>query len=112
MNKLATTAEKFKTTCSYCGVGCGIIVHRSSNGSIQVEGDPDHHVNKGMLYSKWMNSQYVVDDKTDRLLYPPMRWSSGYDWERVDWNTALGREAALFKSIIQKHDPDAVAFYI
>ncbi|HLT08820.1 MAG TPA: molybdopterin-dependent oxidoreductase [Cyclobacteriaceae bacterium] len=112
MNKLATTAEKFKTTCSYCGVGCGIIVHRSSKGSIQVEGDPDHPVNKGMLCSKGMNLHYVVDDKSDRLLYPQMRWSRGYDWERVDWNTALGRAAAVFKSIIQKHGPDAVAFYI
>jgi ferredoxin-nitrate reductase len=112
MSSLPTNPEKFKTTCSYCGVGCGIIVHRDRKGKLKVEGDPDHPVNKGMLCSKGMNLHYVVEDQSDRLFYPQMRGGKGYPLEKVDWEIALNRAAAVFRSIIQKHGPDAVAFYV
>ena len=112
MSKLPAKPEQFKTTCSYCGVGCGIIVHRDRKGKLTVEGDPDHPVNKGMLCSKGMNLHYVVEDQSDRLLYPQMRWAKGYPLERVNWNSAMTRAAAVFRSIIQKYGPDAVAFYV
>ena len=57
--------EKFKTTCCYCGVGCGIIVQKDRNGRLQIEGDKDHPVNKGMLCSKGMNLHYTVMDISD-----------------------------------------------
>ena len=47
--------ESYKTTCCYCGVGCGIVVNKDAQGHITVEGDKDHPVNKGMLCSKGMN---------------------------------------------------------
>lgn len=112
MSKLSAKPEQFKTTCSYCGVGCGIIVHRDTKGKLMVEGDPDHPVNKGMLCSKGMNLHYVVEEQSDRLLYPQMRWAKGYPLDRVDWESAFMRAAAVFRSIIQKHGPDAVAFYV
>jgi len=56
----------FKSTCSYCGVGCGIVVNKDRNGKISVQGDPDHPVNKGKLCSKGMNLNYVVEDKNDQ----------------------------------------------
>lgn len=104
--------ESYKSTCSYCGVGCGIIVNKDNKGRTTVEGDPDHPVNRGMLCSKGMNLHYVVEDKSDRLQYPQMRWGKSHPLERVDWDTALSRSAAVFKSIIKKHGPDAVAFYV
>ena len=64
-----------KTTCCYCGVGCGIVVHKDRNGKIHVEGDKDHPVNRGMLCSKGMNLHYTVMDKSERLLYPEMRYN-------------------------------------
>ena len=112
MNKLTTKKEKFKTTCSYCGVGCGIIVHKDKKGKIIVEGDQDHPVNRGMLCSKGMNLHYVVEDKSDRLLHPQMRWGKSYPLEKVDWETALARASAVFQSLIAKHGPDSVAFYV
>jgi len=104
--------KSHKTICSYCGVGCGIIVHKDSKGRLEVEGDPDYPVNKGMLCSKGMNLNYVVQNTTDRILKPQMRWSRNHPIKDVSWDTAIDRAAAVFKSIIKKHGPDSVGFYV
>jgi ferredoxin-nitrate reductase len=104
--------EAFKTTCSYCGVGCGMIVKKDRKNNIVLEGDKAHPVNKGMLCSKGMNLHYAMNDKSDRLLYPEMRWSRHQPMQRVSWNDAITRAAAVFASIIRKHGPDAVGFYV
>lgn len=104
-------AGSFKTTCCYCGVGCGIVVHKDRNGKLHVEGDKDHPVNRGMLCSKGMNLHYTVMDKSDRLLYPEMRYNKQMQRQRVSWDTALERTAAVFKTVIEKYGPDSVAFY-
>ncbi|MEL0456729.1 molybdopterin-dependent oxidoreductase [Flavobacteriaceae bacterium SZ-1-7] len=104
--------NEVKTTCSYCGVGCGIIVKKDSNNKVLVEGDKDHPVNKGMLCSKGMNLHYVANDVSDRILYPEMRWSRSHPRERVSWDDALDRAASVFKSIIKKYGPDSVGFYV
>ena len=104
--------ETHKSTCSYCGVGCGIIVKKNRKGSVSVEGDPDHPVNKGMLCSKGMNLNYVVEDQSDRILYPQMRWSRNHPSQRVTWDQALDRAAAVFKSVIKQYGSDSVGFYI
>ncbi|GAA4970640.1 molybdopterin-dependent oxidoreductase [Algibacter aquimarinus] len=104
--------NEVKTTCSYCGVGCGIIVKKDSSNKVYVEGDKDHPVNKGMLCSKGMNLHYVANDTSDRILYPEMRWSRSHPRERVSWDNALDRAASVFKSIIKKHGPDSVGFYV
>ncbi|MFH4965658.1 molybdopterin-dependent oxidoreductase [Gaetbulibacter sp. M235] len=104
--------NEVKTTCSYCGVGCGIIIKKDINNKVLVEGDKDHPVNKGMLCSKGMNLHYVVNDVSDRILYPEMRWSRSHPRERVGWDDALERASSVFKSIIKKHGPDSVGFYV
>ncbi|MEP6726392.1 MAG: molybdopterin-dependent oxidoreductase, partial [Bacteroidota bacterium] len=100
-----------KTTCCYCGVGCGIVLHKEKNGSLRAEGDKDHPVNKGMLCSKGMNLHYTVMDKSDRLLYPEMRYAKNQPRQRVSWDQALERTAAVFKTLIEKYGPNSVAFY-
>lgn len=104
-------AEKMKTTCCYCGVGCGIVVSKDKLGKITVEGDKDHPVNKGMLCSKGMNLHYTVNNSGDRLLYPEMRYGRNQPRQRVSWEKALERTAAVFKTLIKKYGPDSVAFY-
>jgi ferredoxin-nitrate reductase len=104
-------AETFKTTCCYCGVGCGVVVHKDRNGKLTVEGDKDHPVNRGMLCSKGMNLHYTVMDKTDRLFYPEMRLNKGLQRQRVPWDAALDRTVAVFKTLIAKYGPESVAFY-
>lgn len=104
-------SDSYKTTCCYCGVGCGVLVHKEKNGALRVEGDPAHPVNKGMLCSKGMNLHYTVMDRSDRLLYPEMRMARHLPRQRVSWDAALDRTAAVFRTFINKYGPDSVAFY-
>lgn len=89
-----------------------MVVKKDRKGKITVEGDKDHPVNKGMLCSKGMNLHYAMQDKSDRLLYPEMRWSRNHPLQRASWDIALKRAAAVFKSITQTYGPDAVGFYV
>ncbi|MDW7691643.1 molybdopterin-dependent oxidoreductase [Flammeovirgaceae bacterium SG7u.111] len=104
--------KSYKTTCSYCGVGCGIEVSKNRNGQLVLKGDEDHPVNKGMLCSKGMNLHYTVQDHSDRIMNPKMRWSRNHPLERVSWDTALTRASAVFKTFIKQHGPDSVGFYV
>lgn len=101
-----------KTTCNYCGSGCGVIIEKDSTGKITVSGDQDHPVNKGVLCSKGIALHSKVSDHSDRILYPEMRWNRNMPRQRVSWDTALDRAAAVFKTFISKYGPDSVGFYI
>lgn len=92
-------------------MGCGIVISKDIHERISVEGDKNHPVNKGMLCSKGLNLHYTANDKSDRLLYPEMRYNKNMPLQRVSWDTALDRTAAVFKALIKKHGPDSVAFY-
>ncbi|GAA4429031.1 hypothetical protein GCM10023188_13950 [Pontibacter saemangeumensis] len=92
-------------------MGCGVVVNREKNGTVSVSGDKEHPVNKGMLCSKGMHLQYTVNDKSDRLLYPEMRYNKNMPRQRVTWDTALERTAAVFRTFIEKYGPESVAFY-
>jgi len=109
---MKTTTNSFKSTCCYCGVGCGVVVHKESNGHLTLEGDKEHQSSKGMLCSKGMNLHYTVMDQSDRLLYPQMRMNRSMPLQRVSWDEALERTAAVFKTFIKKFGPDSVAFYV
>lgn len=106
------SAKSYKTTCCYCGVGCGLVVKKLTDSTIQVEGDKSHPVNRGMLCSKGLNLHYTVNDRSDRLLFPQMRPNRTMPMQRVSWDTALDRVAATFKTFIQKYGPDSVGFYV
>lgn len=101
-----------KTTCSYCGVGCGILASKDANGALSVTGDPDHPANQGKLCSKGRTLNYVVQDQTDRLRYPQMRLHRAHPLRRTSWDEAIDRTAAVFQSIIERYGPDSVGFYI
>lgn len=64
-----------------------------------------------MLCSKGMNLHYTVNDTSDRLLYPEIRYNRHQQRQRVSWDKALDRIANVFKTFIDKYGPDAVAFY-
>ncbi|OUJ71101.1 nitrate reductase [Hymenobacter crusticola] len=103
--------DTFTSTCCYCGVGCGVTVKKEKDGSVSVAGNPEYPVNRGMLCSKGLNLQYTVNDQSDRLLYPQMRYNRSMPRQRVSWDEALQRTAAVFKTFIEKYGPDSVAFY-
>lgn len=105
-------SETYSTTCSYCGVGCGVLVHKQSELELKIEGDPSHPANRGMLCSKGMNLNYSLLDRSDRLKFPMMRNDKFSPQIRTDWESALNRVSQDFKRIIQEHGPDSVGFYV
>ncbi|WGF90420.1 nitrate reductase [Marinivivus vitaminiproducens] len=94
-----------KTTCPYCGVGCGVIAKTAADGGLTVQGDPDHPANFGRLCSKGSALAETVD-LDGRLLHPEVHG------KRVDWNTALDLVAETFSRTIATHGPDSVALYL
>ena len=94
-----------RTTCPYCGVGCGVIAQLDGQGVVSVRGDPDHPANQGRLCSKGtaLGETVYLDE---RLLYPEI------DGEQVSWEAALSATAGRLRAIIDEHGPDAVAFYV
>lgn len=94
-----------RTTCPYCGVGCGVLVEPDGIGGISVKGDPDHPANRGKLCSKGSALAETVGT-AHRLLTP--QWQG----ESVDWDTALNGVADEFGKVIAGYGPDAVAFYV
>ncbi len=106
------TTKTYNTTCSYCGVGCGLTISKNPKGQLSLAGNKSYPVNKGMLCSKGMNLHHVAQDYSDRFLYPEMRWSRNLPRVRASWDQALGRTAAAIKAITAEHGPDAFGFYV
>ncbi len=104
--------ERFNTICSYCGVGCGITVEKDAKGILSVTGNKEYPVNKGMLCTKGKTLNYVAQDTSDRILFPEMRWSRSHPMQKVSWDIAFKRAAAVFKSIIDRYGPDSVGLYV
>ncbi len=105
-----STPKTAKSTCCYCGVGCGVEVEKSANGQISVSGDEDHPANRGMLCSKGRNLHQVVMDREDRLRHPQMRRNG--ELKRVDWDAALGHVSDKFRYLLDTEGPDSVGFYV
>lgn len=94
-----------RTTCPYCGVGCGVLARRGADGSLEINGDPDHPANFGRLCSKGSALAETVGPE-ERLLYPEIQR------RRASWDEALDLVAAKFSAAIAEHGPDSVAFYV
>lgn len=97
--------NELRTTCAYCGVGCGVLVRPDGKGGLSVRGDPEHPANFGRLCSKGtaLGDTLSLDD---RLLSPR---AFGTD---TDWDSALTLVADRFSRSIAEHGPDSVAFYV
>jgi assimilatory nitrate reductase catalytic subunit len=106
----APTQPDIRTTCPYCGVGCGLLVRPDGHGGASVAGDPDHPANFGKLCSKGAALGETVG-LDGRLLYPMIRQADG-PLARTDWNTALDHVADGFRRVVERDGPDAVAFYV
>jgi assimilatory nitrate reductase catalytic subunit len=98
-----------RTTCPYCGVGCGVLATPDGTGGAAVAGDPEHPANFGRLCSKGAALGETLGLET-RLLHPMLRRHSAL--RRTDWDTALDQVAQGFARIVERDGPDAVAFYL
>jgi formate dehydrogenase major subunit len=83
-------AKESTTICPFCGVGCGIIISAKKGKIINVEGDPDHPINKGALCSKG-NALYqiAVNPAKRRLDKVQYRKPGGTEWEEISWDKAI-----------------------
>ncbi len=104
-----------KSTCCYCGVGCGVIIESVGAQITGVRGDPDHPANFGRLCSKGstlhLTAAAHVTQQT-RLLAPQLRPRRGAPAVPVGWDHALDLAADRFAGVIERHGPDAVGFYL
>ena len=94
-----------KTTCPYCGVGCGVVVGRDSAGAVTVRGDPLHPANFGRLCAKGSALAETIGLE-GRLLEPVV------NGQTASWDAALDVVADGFSKAIREHGPDSVAFYV
>ena len=94
-----------RTTCPYCGVGCGIRATATAPREVTIAGDGEHPANRGKLCSKGTHLGETVGLE-GRLLHPMI------GERQVRWEEALGLVAQRFADTIAEHGPDSVAFYV
>ncbi|WP_241557888.1 nitrate reductase [Falsirhodobacter deserti] len=99
------TPPAIRTTCPYCGVGCGVLATPDGAGGLSIKGDPDHPANAGRLCVKGSALGETVSLQ-GRLLAPRIHG------RETGWDEALDLVAARFTETIAKHGPDSVAFYV
>jgi assimilatory nitrate reductase catalytic subunit len=100
-----------RSTCCYCGTGCGVIVHAVGPRIVSVVGDPAHPANFGKLCTKG-NTLHLAAVRSGRALTPMLRATRSEARTPTSWAQALDHAAERFARIIREHGPDAVAFYI
>ena len=98
-------SDAVRTTCAYCGVGCGILATPTGGREVVIKGDPDHPATHGKLCSKGTHLGETVGLE-GRLLHPMI------GKRRASWDKALELVAKKFRDTIARHGPDSVAFYV
>jgi formate dehydrogenase major subunit len=89
------------TICCYCSVGCGAYVATKGNLVTNIEGDPDHPINRGALCSKGQAMLQVHNVNGDinpyRLTKPLYRAPGASEFEEITWEQAIARVAENVK---------------
>ena len=98
-------APAIRTTCPYCGVGCGVLATPDGKGGATIAGDPDHPANFGRLCSKGSALGDTLGLET-RLLHPEI------GGRRVGWEEAIDHVASRIARTVERHGPEAIAFYL
>ena len=104
-----------KSTCPYCGVGCGVVIESRGTQITGVRGDPDHPANFGRLCTKGQSLHLTAAPQVNqqtRLLTPQWRPVRGQPPQALDWDAAMDMASQRLAAIVQNHGPDALGFYI
>src|SRR5271155_5126202 len=110
MNAPLPHSPAVRTTCPYCGVGCGVLAAPDGIGGAAISGDPDHPANFGRLCSKGsaLGETLSLDQ---RVLHPMLRGTDGA-MARASWDGALDRVANGLCDIVDRDGSNAIAFYL
>jgi assimilatory nitrate reductase catalytic subunit len=106
---LSLTPLAVRTTCPYCGVGCGVTATPQADGTLAIAGDPAHAASRGRLCVKGTALGETIGLE-GRLLQPALREHG--QLREASWDEALERVAGGFARTIAEHGPDAVALYV
>jgi formate dehydrogenase major subunit len=105
--KIARTTET-RSTCPYCAVSCGVIIHTLGDKAknvlphvVYVEGDPDHPINRGTLCPKGATLKADIDNPK-RILKPKVRRPGSAKWEDISWDEAIAKIARHIKDTRDK----------
>ena len=104
-----------RSTCPYCGVGCGVIIESQGSAITGVRGDPDHPANFGRLCTKGSTLALTAApllQHQHRALQPMLRAARGAALQASSWDTALNTVAQRIASTVTQHGPDAIGLYI
>ncbi|MDE2399165.1 MAG: nitrate reductase, partial [Burkholderiales bacterium] len=104
-----------RSTCPYCGVGCGVIIESEGAAITGVRGDPEHPANYGRLCSKGSTLHLTAAEpvtRQTRLLQPMRRFERGAAPQAVGWEPALDEAADRLAAIHREHGPDAIGVYV
>ncbi|MFI7147345.1 molybdopterin-dependent oxidoreductase [Nonomuraea sp. NPDC050022] len=105
------TATRVKTVCSYCGVGCGIVLEITRGAVVKASGDKSHPANAGRLCTKGATSAAMLaaPGRLERALVRPDR---GAEPEEAGVDAAITATARRLRAILDEHGPDALSFYV
>ena len=104
-----------RSTCPYCGVGCGVIIESRGKQITGVRGDPDHPANLGRLCTKGQSLHLTAAPQVtqqNRLLTPQWRPERGQATQTLGWDAAIDMAASRLAATVQEHGPDAIGLYI
>ncbi|WP_379134842.1 sulfite reductase subunit alpha [Paenibacillus sp. sgz500958] len=105
------TTKKVKSVCPYCGVGCGIVLEVSGNRVVKVTGDKDHPANFGRLCTKGNTCAEAITE-SGRMEYAYSRNTRKEQPYKADIDEAISETARRLRTILDKHGPDALSFYV
>lgn len=109
------TPRLTRSTCPYCGVGCGVLIESVGDQITGVRGDPDHPANWGKLCTKGStlaHSASAAIQQQTRLLMPQLRASRDAAPQGIAWAQALDIATSRLSHIVREHGPEAVGVYV
>ena len=115
MTLASALPNETRSTCPYCGVGCGVVIESRGAQITGVRGDPEHPANFGRLCTKGSTLHLTATAAVSmqaRLLQPRLRVGRGDPRRVVEWHTALETAADRFADVVRARGPDAVGFYL
>jgi predicted molibdopterin-dependent oxidoreductase YjgC len=96
------------TTCTFCGVGCGLYLETSGNQVVGVYPSMSHPANAGRICVRGWHAHEVASSP-DRLRRPLIKKNGRL--EEVDWGEALAFVVERLEAVRDRYGPDALAFY-